>query len=174
MHLHSFAYDFHLRSIFNYLSNQADNKIYQGYHLTHFLDDFMKYYSKAPNFARNLIYAGQLQCHYVRVFNIEFADTLTIRNLMTEGKQLFDYLLTNVPQYNFEVFDMQRQDMKENEYALVQVTNTHQVSYKDSQDRQHVDDFDMTIIVCNNLCSPCVPRENVLHLKYYLILLSRR
>lgn len=102
-----------------------------------------------------------------------FTDTLTVRNLMTEGKQLFDYLLTNVPQYNFEVFDMQRDDVKENEYVLVQVTNTHQVSYKDSQDRQHVDDFDMTIIVCN-LFSSNVPRDNVLHLKYYLILISRR
>lgn len=102
-----------------------------------------------------------------------FVDTLTIRNLMTEGKQLFDYLLTNVSQYNFDVFDMQRDDVKENEYVLVQITNTHQVAYKDSQDRQHVDDFDMTIIVCN-LCSPYVPRDNVLHLKYYLILMSRR
>lgn len=157
MHLHSFTYDFHLRSIYHYLSNQAENKIYERYYMTHFLDDFMKYYNKAPNFARNLIYA----------------DTLTIRNLMTEGKQLYDYLLTNVSQYNFDVFTMQREDVKETEYVLVQVTSTHQVSYKDSQDRQHTDDFDMTVIICN-LCSPYVPRDNILHLKYYLILISRR
>jgi hypothetical protein len=36
----------------------------QGYHLTHFLDDFLKYYSKAPNFARNLVHAGNiLNCY---------------------------------------------------------------------------------------------------------------
>lgn len=100
-------------------------------------------------------------------------DTVTNRDLMTEGKQLYDYLLTNVSQYNFDVFIMNIEDPKETEFVLVHVTNTHQVSYKDSQDRQHTDDFDMTVIVCN-LCSPYVPRDNVLHLKYYLILIARR
>lgn len=100
-------------------------------------------------------------------------DTITIRNLMTEGKQLYDYLLTNVTQYNFDVFTMGSEDPKDTEYVLVQVTNTHQVSYKDLYDRQHTDDFDVTVIICN-LCSPYVPWDNVLHLKYYLILISKK
>lgn len=59
MHLHSFTYDFHLRCIHNYISNASSGgKVCEGYHLTHFLDDFMKYYNKAPNFARNLVHEG--------------------------------------------------------------------------------------------------------------------
>ena len=64
MHLHSFTYDYHLRSIHSYVSgHQAILK--QGYHLTHFLDDFLKYYPKAPNFARNLVHAGNILNSYV-------------------------------------------------------------------------------------------------------------
>lgn len=92
---------------------------------------------------------------------------------MTEGKQLYDYLLSNVSQYSFEVFTMNREEQKDIEYVLVQVSNTHQVSYKDSQDRHQTDDFDVAVIICN-VCSPYVPWDNILHLKYYLILISRR
>lgn len=58
MHLHSFTYDFHLRCIYNYVANNSGVKVCSGYHVTQFLDDFMKYYNKAPNYARNLIHAG--------------------------------------------------------------------------------------------------------------------
>jgi len=57
MHLHSFTYDYHLRTIHSYISGRQ--LIFrQGYHLTSFLDDFIKYYQKAPNYARNYVYAG--------------------------------------------------------------------------------------------------------------------
>lgn len=59
MHLHSFTYDFHLRCIHSYIAGTGPWSLQQGYHLTHFLDDFIKYYSKAPNYARNLIYSGK-------------------------------------------------------------------------------------------------------------------
>lgn len=59
MHLHSFTYDFHLRSIHSYIAGTGPLLVQQGYHLIHFLDDFNKYYSKAPNYARNLIYSGK-------------------------------------------------------------------------------------------------------------------
>jgi hypothetical protein len=126
------------------------------YNVTQFFDDFMKYYNKAPNFARNLIHA----------------DTITIKNLVTEGKQLYDYLLTNVDQYDFKVLDMDKGD-GEVEYILVQVTSNPHVSYKDSQDREHTDDFEITLVVYN-LCLPYSPTDNILHLKYYLILTSKR
>ncbi|KAH0819001.1 hypothetical protein GEV33_003789 [Tenebrio molitor] len=157
MHLHSFTYDYHLRCIYNYISNNAGvNKVCDRYNVTQFFDDFMKYYNKAPNFARNLIHA----------------DTITIKNLVTEGKQLYDYLLTNVDQYDFKVLDMDKGD-GEVEYILVQVTSNPQVSYKDSQDREHTDDFEITLVVYN-LCLPYSPTDNILHLKYYLILTSKR
>lgn len=59
MHLHSFTYDYHLRSIHQYISNQQ-SVLKHNFHLANFLDDFIKYYSKGPNFARNLVYAGWL------------------------------------------------------------------------------------------------------------------
>lgn len=91
---------------------------------------------------------------------------------MTEGKQLYDYLLTNVDQYDFKVLNMDKGD-GEVEYILVQVTSSPQVSYKDSQDREHTDDFEITLVVYN-LCTPFDPTDNILHLKYYLILTSKR
>lgn len=156
MHLHSFTYDYHLRCIYNYLTmSPTANKLCDAYNVHQFLDDFMKYYNKTPNFARNLVYT----------------DTLTIKDLVTEGKQLYEYLLSNVAQYNFKVFNMDH--IGDMEYILVQVTSTPQVSYKDSQDRQHTDDFDITLVVYN-LCTPYSPQDTVLHLKYYLILTSKR
>lgn len=58
MHLHSFTYDFHLRCMHSFIAKSGFWSL-QGYHLTQFLDDFIKYYSKAPNFARNLVYSGE-------------------------------------------------------------------------------------------------------------------
>ncbi|XP_056646993.1 KICSTOR complex protein SZT2-like isoform X1 [Diorhabda sublineata] len=157
MHLHSFTYDYHLRCIYNYIcGNTGVNKICDGYNVHQFLDDFLKYYNKAPNFARNLVHT----------------DTLTIEDLITEGKQLFDYLLSNVNQYDFQVIQMNSHE-GESEYILVQVTSAPQVSYKDSQDQQHTDDFDITLVV-HNVCTPFSPKDNVLHLRYYLILTSKR
>ncbi|XP_030748432.1 LOW QUALITY PROTEIN: KICSTOR complex protein SZT2-like [Sitophilus oryzae] len=153
MHLHSFTYDYHMRCIYNYISGNTV-KLTEKYNVHQFLDDFLKYYNKAPNFARNLVHT----------------DTLTIGNLVTEGKQLYDYLLSNVHQYGFKVLEMDDGCL---EYILVQVTTAKHVSYKDSQDRQHTDDFDMTLVVYN-LCTPFKPTDNVLHLRYYLILTSKR
>ena len=67
MHLHSFTYDYHLRSIHQYISNQQ-SVLKHNFHLANFLDDFIKYYSKGPNFARNLVYAGEndLQLQFLK------------------------------------------------------------------------------------------------------------
>lgn len=58
MHLHSFTYDFHLRTIHSYVADNTGPKVCNDYHLTKFLDDFTKYYPKTPNFARNVVCAG--------------------------------------------------------------------------------------------------------------------
>lgn len=177
MHLHSFTYDYHLRCIYNYISsNPGLNKVSEQYNVHQFLDDFLKYYNKAPNFARNLVHTGkrnvQENMFKYKFVNYLITDTLTIKNLVTEGQQLYEYLLSNVNQYNFKVFEMDLWE-GESEFILVQVTSTPQVSYKDSQDRHHTDDFDITLVVYN-LCTPYHPSDNVLHLKYYLILTSKR
>ena len=51
IHLHSFTYDYHLRTIHNHIALKPSN-LRKGFHIVSFLDDFMKYYSKGPNFAR--------------------------------------------------------------------------------------------------------------------------
>lgn len=99
-------------------------------------------------------------------------DTITIKDLDTEGQQLYEYLLANVSQYEFKVFEMDVYE-GDSEFILVQMTSTPQVSYKDSQDQQHTDDFDITLIVYN-LCTPYNPSDKVLHLRYYLILTTKR
>lgn len=38
------------------------------YNANKFFDDFMKYYNKAPNFARNLIHAGRLPVTFQKFF----------------------------------------------------------------------------------------------------------
>lgn len=92
--------------------------------------------------------------------------------MVSQGQQLYEYLLSNVYQYDFKVFEMDVWE-GESEFILVQVTSTPQVSYKDSQDQKHTDDFDITLVVYN-LCTPYSPSDNVLHLRYYLILTSKR
>lgn len=57
MHLHSFTYDYHMRAIHSYISGRQ-LFLHPGYHLISFLDDFIKYYQKAPNYARNHVYSG--------------------------------------------------------------------------------------------------------------------
>ncbi|KAK5639276.1 hypothetical protein RI129_011768 [Pyrocoelia pectoralis] len=158
MHLHSFTYDFHLRCIWNYISSKtSEDKVCEGYHLIHFLEDFMKYYNKAPNFARNLVHE----------------ETISVHDLSTESKQLYDYLLSNVNQYGMEVFSMQGDDGECTEYVLVQMGNIPQTSYKDSQDYQRTDEFNVTLII-NRAYSEYELSDRILRLKYYLILTSHR
>lgn len=156
MHLHSFAYDYHLRCVYNYiLNNPGPNKLCDDYNLSNFLDDFLKYYNKGPNFARNLV----------------FTDNIVLKNLITEGKQLYKYLLDNVEEFNFKTIKMEK-GIDEVEYALVQVTSLSQVSYKDAQDRQHSYDFDLILIV-HSLTNSTNANENILLLKYSIVLISK-
>lgn len=74
-----------------------------------------------------------------------------------------------------QVLSMKREDNPdaENEYVLVQVTSTPQVWYKDSQDQQQTDDFDVTLVISNQ-SQKWQPNEDTLHLKFYIVLTSRR
>ena len=59
IHMHSFTYDYHLRTISSYVSLRP-TRLRPGFHVVSFLEDFLKYYTKGPNFARNFIYSGSL------------------------------------------------------------------------------------------------------------------
>lgn len=161
MHVHSFAYDYHLRCVHSYISGKEDlgkeARLVSGYHLTNFLDDFIKYYSKGPNYARNLVYS----------------EIISIENLITSPRQLYDYLLSHDKHYHMSTFAMNPElqiGFGSNEYVLGQVTSSPSFSYKDAQDRQHTDDLDITLIV-SYLDQNDSPD---LILKYYLILTSHR
>ena len=61
----------------------------------------------------------------------------------------------------------------ENEYIIVQMSNTRQVSFNDSEGREHTDDFDVTVIV--TYLNPIDELLfNTIRLKYYVVLTSRR
>ncbi|XP_076659931.1 KICSTOR complex protein SZT2 isoform X2 [Halictus rubicundus] len=159
MHLHSFTYDFHLRCIHSYIAGNGSWSLQQGYHLIHFLDDFNKYYSKAPNYARNLIYS----------------DVIAIRNLTIPGRTLYSYLLSHEKNYNMSIFEMKcdHQDSQENEYVLVNLKSTPSISYCDAQDTKYTDDFDAALIV-SYLEQPMQIEKAGITLKYYLMLTSKR
>ncbi len=59
IHLHSFTYDYHLRAISGYIRRKS-MLLGEGFHVVSFLEDFLKYYSKGPNYARNFTYSGSL------------------------------------------------------------------------------------------------------------------
>lgn len=90
MHLHSFTYDYHLRTIYSYISGRQATLFSPGYHLISFIEEFLKYYQKAPNYARNHILCDQLDFNELKV----------------DSESLFNYIITNKGAYNFEVLEM--------------------------------------------------------------------
>ncbi|XP_047362781.1 KICSTOR complex protein SZT2 isoform X1 [Vespa velutina] len=159
MHLHSFTYDFHLRCIHSYIAGKGFWSLQQGYHLTHFLDDFNKYYSKAPNYARNLVYS----------------DVINVRNLATPARMLYTYLLAHEETYGMRAFVMSNepQESQEGEYVLFKLQSTPLVSYCDAQDTRYIDDFDVALIVSRIEQPPEIEKTEIT-LKYYLMLTSKR
>eukprot|EP00057_Strongylocentrotus_purpuratus_P010158 XP_011664632.1 PREDICTED: protein SZT2 [Strongylocentrotus purpuratus] len=80
IHLHSSAYDFHLRTIQSYLFN-PDMGFQSHYHVSSFLGSFMKYYSMPPHFRQN----------YIK------KDTIQFLSLNTPAPQLYEYLVNHPP-----------------------------------------------------------------------------
>ncbi|XP_032678990.1 KICSTOR complex protein SZT2-like [Odontomachus brunneus] len=157
MHLHSFTYDFHLRCIHSYIAGTGPWSLQQGYHLTRFLDDFIKYYSKAPNYARNLIYS----------------DVITVHNIAIPARTLYSYLLSHDKLYGMRVISSELQESHDNEYVLIKLQSTPLVSYCDAQDTRYTDDFDVALIVSRVEQPPQLEKTEIT-LKYYLMLTSKR
>ncbi|XP_076055800.1 KICSTOR complex protein SZT2-like isoform X3 [Oratosquilla oratoria] len=164
LHMHSFTYDYHLRAICSYV---ADRQLLftPGYHLSSCLSDFIKYYNKGPNFARNMIHSGEL----------------TVDDTWTPGEQLYNYLLAREKQYNMKVLRMTpividpTADMY-TEFVLVH-TETCPIHYKDANEQKMSDEYDVTLLVSHDASAAANGPESqshILHLKFYVILTSRR
>jgi len=156
IHLHSFTYDYHLRTIHNHIALKPSN-LRKGFHIVSFLDDFMKYYSKGPNFARNFVHSGLLQ----------------VPSTVVAPEQLFNYLLDHERTYGMAVIRMEPVIIDsnaefDNEYVLVQLLN-HRVIYTDNQDVRRTDDFDVSLIL-----SYSPGPGDLLTLKYFVTMTSKR
>lgn len=163
MHLHSFTFDYHLRTIYSYISGQH-LIFHNGYHLTSFLDDFMKYYQKSPSCARNVIYS----------------DTLAINDTNLPPCQLYNYIISHNKSYSMTVHKMvpiihSAGVEVDTEFVLVDTMRTCKVSYCDANDVCQVESFDVGLLITHDTnVDDDIPEINTLFLKYYIILTSQR
>lgn len=162
MHLHSFTYDYHLRAIHSYISGR---QLFQrGYHLISFLDDFIRYYQKAPNYARNHVYM----------------DNIMFESQKITADQLYNYIIKNNHKYGINVFPMntafafdQSTGMNE-EYVLINLS-THRIPYLDENNIQQEDNFDVALLVAyQKVNNARILKPRQLCLKFYLLLTSQR
>ena len=204
MHLHSFTYDFHLRSICSYVAGNSQLSLKHGYHLTNFLDDFNKYYTKAPNYARNLIHSGEFKIveksnednydnNNESAFLTSESGEVVVNNLAIQSHTLYQFLLKNAKNYGMEVFFMseeeeltKRSDDHESldasaqickaEYVLVRLSTTPILSYHDgTRDTHHADDFNVTLIVTWPEQFSTEPNDNVHHINLkYYLMLTSK
>uniref|UniRef100_A0A0N7ZXW0 Protein SZT2 n=1 Tax=Daphnia magna TaxID=35525 RepID=A0A0N7ZXW0_9CRUS len=158
LHLHSFTYDFHLRSLNSFVSGRQ-YLLKPGFHLVSFLDDFTKYYNKAPNFARNQV----------------VSNSLTLKDPATTGEQLFNYLLTRERRYGFQVLRMASSSNSDNDKVTTEFVLAKQWSFKTIQreygDLRHADDYDVTLLVSHE---SVVEDPMTIFIKFYVIMTSKR
>ena len=101
----------------------------------------MKYYSKGPNFARNLVHHGAIEMVTRAVSPV----------------QLFNFLLSHEKLYGMSVIRMEpviidTSTEMDNEYVLIKISQ-HRVSFKDHQEARRTDDFDVSLILSYDSCS---------------------
>lgn len=193
MHLHSFTYDYHLRSMYSYISGRQLT-FSPGYHLISFLDDFRKYYQKAPNYARNHILSGEVN----------------VTNIRVSGQQLYNYIVTHNSAYNMEVLEMSNSIMAPNllsdlssrtfiddqkldsllkdaaknalaeipnlsrnhanDYVLIELKR-EKVRYRDGKDP---DIFDCGLLITHDYHQTNLSLKNSITLRYFLLLTNQR
>lgn len=180
MHLHSFTYDYHLRSMYSYISGRQMT-FSPGYHLISFLDDFRKYYQKAPNYARNHILCGEVN----------------ISDIKVNGQQLYNYIVTHNSIYHLDVLEMssfvsglmlsagrafinstRQEELSEldvsvrshaNDYVLVELKR-EKIRHRDGKDP---DIYDYGLLITHDGHQTNLAR-NSLTLKYFLVLTNQR
>ena len=89
--MHSFTFDFHLRVIHQLVSGKPTFR--KGFNLVLFLEDFMMYYNKGPNFARNAIHRGYIDIPCTQEW--------------INANQLYNYVLSHEDTYLFKVLRME-------------------------------------------------------------------
>lgn len=188
MHLHSFTYDYHLRSIYSYIAGRQTT-FSPGYHLISFVDDFRKYYQKAPNYARNHILSGEV----------------CISDINVSGQQLYNYIVTHNSVYNLDILEMSSSMVASLMFPMMSGNNTKddQVNIRDvvqevnNSSRSHANDYvlielkrekvryrhgkDPDVFECGLLITHDVqsyqqdqPSPNSLTLKYFLLLTNQK
>ncbi|TMS34496.1 hypothetical protein L596_002078 [Steinernema carpocapsae] len=74
-HVHSFTYDYHLRTISMYLNGNDEYGIFStGFDAEGFLLDFLKYYKGRPPNARNCLYEDHVKYEQLEVSRCEISD----------------------------------------------------------------------------------------------------
>ncbi|CDW56448.1 hypothetical protein TTRE_0000472801 [Trichuris trichiura] len=85
-HVHSFAYDFHLRIVSSHVSGEKNANFCPGYNLRSFLRDFSLYYACRPLFARTYF----------------FEEELSLSELRSPPDELYRYLLNKATMYGLK------------------------------------------------------------------------
>lgn len=166
LHMHSFTFDFHLRLIHQLVAGKPTFR--KGFNVALFLDDFMMYYNKGPNFARNAIHHG----------SVKIACTQEWINC----NQLYNYVLSHEDTYLFKVLRMEpifgeaTDTHVDLDYALVRHSRC-QLSFKfpDQFRNKNTDDVNVTLVVCHdrsksNPEAAAASGNEELKLNYYIII----
>ncbi|CAB4059233.1 SZT2 [Lepeophtheirus salmonis] len=155
IHLHSFTYDYHLRTAHNFISGRPSN-ISKGFHLAFFIDDFLKYYNKGPNFARNM------KGYDLKVLRMEPLDAKANEDFEC------DYLLVR------QSSSLTSQDQDTNGTSPSSSGSGSSMNIGNNLPGSFVsgyDDYDFVLLLINDDFHSS--HEN-LNLKYYIILTSKR
>ncbi|XP_071952903.1 KICSTOR complex protein SZT2-like isoform X2 [Antedon mediterranea] len=155
IHLHSFTYDFHLRKIQSCISPTSRIIFKPDYHVTSFLDDFIKYFQVLPNFSRNEIFKGTEE------FKSEGA-----------ASNLYRYIVDQCNSHHMSRLRMSKvgsnEGQDEHDFAIF--------CYYQRKLQRLSDDFDVSIIVDREQDEQARDGidSEILKLKYYVIVTNNK
>ena len=172
IHLHSFTFDYHLRLANSFVAQRGCH-LRRDFHFTSFLSDFLKYYSKGPNFARNLMQVGTLEM---------------VTNERVRPDQLYNYLLCHEKAYGFKVLRMEPLFVAspgaefQCQYILAREGQCRLNFTNAKTGAQHADEYDVNIVIeeeeeednDDGEDDKKKKRSDTLKLRYYVILTSKR
>ncbi|KAK3794558.1 hypothetical protein RRG08_003708 [Elysia crispata] len=184
IHVHSFAHDFHLRCVQQYLRNPDASSIFpSGFDLDSFLSDFRQIFPYPPSFSRNCLQQ----------------DCVTLPELPFPGHMLYDYMLRQMGVQEMNVVRMvchRHRNTKEtgDKFALVKHSSFHlparakdhrdfhsSRSPRDSEanlDSGSLESYDAGLVIINNSGraegSGAVEDSMKLVLKYFTVLTRQR
>ncbi|CAG2218549.1 SZT2 [Mytilus edulis] len=165
IHVHSFAHDFHLRSIQSCISGKGMYKNF--YHMTGFLSDFSLVYPYPPAFSRNFL----------------LTDFITFPELSSPAQTLYEHMTNHIKDHGMKVIAMTPTvdaDI-ESEYCFVRTTEYALTQYKEfkvpTRQKSVTDDFDIGLVITNMSQSNVYQTDAeryTLKLQYFIVLTSKR